>query len=117
MSEAELHAGLNSAWPTFADGEHSTSTLSLDNWLERALGSADTELSPIAFDSNIDSVISRREFDVRFAAVFERLDKDENGELTRAELLFTPARASRQSSSQSGGRAREGRPRGRPQRQ
>ncbi|WP_269402209.1 hypothetical protein [Henriciella marina] len=117
VSEAELHAGLDSAWPTFADGEHSTSTLSLDNWLERALGSSDSELSPIAFDSNIDGVISRREFDGRFAAVFERLDKDGNGELTRAELLFTPARARRQNVSQSGGRGREDRPRGRPQRQ
>lgn len=105
VTREEAIAGLNAAWTGFADGIHSTTTLSLAGWLERALGTSQSQPSTLAFDTNFDGVISRSEFDIRFSAIFKSFDRNNDGELSRAELVFTPVPGRKQSSGARGSRS------------
>ena len=60
----------------------------MSDWAETALGNPEALPNHIAFDVNLDGQISEEEFRSRLTDEFDRLDRDHDGELTRAEMLM-----------------------------
>ena len=57
------------------------------DWAERWLGDRAALPSPFEVDADADDRIARAEFDAAIGRAFDRLDKDRDGVLTRAEML------------------------------
>jgi len=75
------------------------------DWSLKTLGSSDISPRFLSFDTNFDSVISESEFSARLRAEFSRLDKNEDGQLERSEMIRSLRDGKRQSR---GGNARRG---------
>ena len=77
---------------------------------EACRGNPDALPNHIAFDVNLDGQISEEEFRTRLTEEYDRLDRDHDGRLMRAELLMdVPVREQR---SGGGGMQGGGRPPG-----
>ena len=57
------------------------------DWAATWLGDANAVPGPFAVDTDNDNRITLAELQARFDAIFDRLDKDKDGRLNRAELL------------------------------
>ncbi len=84
------------------------------DWSLKTLGSSDISPRFLSFDTNFDSVISESEFSARLRAEFSRLDKNEDGQLERSEMIRSLRDGKRQSrggnaQGRDGGEGPEGR--------
>jgi len=90
LSTEEMAAGLNAAFAA-GDGDQNgaLSAIEFEAWSERFLGARHTTPTRLQFDRDQDTSISQDEFRRTFDAIQQRLDRNGNGELQRAELLVT----------------------------
>lgn len=100
-SQAELTAALEAGFVAADDDRDGSITIiATTRLLEQWLGTRDSLLSSPSFDGNGDNAVSRAEFDAAFTREFTALDDDNDGRLTRAELItvtiggYRPDRAS-----------------------
>ena len=105
----ELHAGVAAEWSAIG-ADDGLRALQFADWSKLVLGSPDAHPAYVAFDNNFDGVISEEEFLACFEREFRMRDKDEDGALTRAELLSTIM--PRRSGGQGGPGSRNGPPQG-----
>lgn len=84
----EAQQGIDSEWLSApgTNDEH-RSAIEMAQWASIALGDANALPNPVAFDSNLDGRITAHEFRARLVETFALIDQDDNGQLTRAELL------------------------------
>lgn len=88
ITEAELTAGLAHEF-TRADtsGDGQLQPIEFQNWANTALGGGHIGPFRLDFDRNVDNVITREEFENEFRARFREYDSDEDGVVTRPELV------------------------------
>ena len=88
VTRTEFDAGVArsfaSADPT---GSGSIGYLAYADWALRWLGDRNALPGPFEVDRNDDNRITLEELNVRFALLFTRFDKDQDGVIVRAELL------------------------------
>ena len=92
VSRAEYDWGVSRAFAAFdRDGDGSLSLIEFAAWAEAALGSSGALPGQFDFDKDGNDKISRDEFRDYFAGRFATLDKNNDGSLSRAELVsFAP---------------------------
>jgi len=113
LDVGELERGIEREWLRLTPSSNATA-LDFENWSLAALGAKDTLPSFIAFDRDLDGSISQEDFSKRVRIEFDLADADNNGVLTRSELLFRVSRPSRDHTSSTGGERSRGEGRGRP---
>ena len=86
-SRAELAAALARSFATVAKGGKDIGYIAFADWAKRELGNPSALPSPFEVDRNGDNRITLLELQTRFNIIFDRLDSDKDGSLTRAELL------------------------------
>lgn len=86
-SRAELAAALAKSFAAVAKGQKDIGYLAFADWAKRELGSPTALPSPFEVDRDSDNRITLIELQTRLNVVFDRLDTDKDGFLTRAELL------------------------------
>ena len=88
VTRDEMHACLARSFAA-ADTARKGSIGYIDysDWALTWLGDANAAPGPYAIDTDNDNRITLAELDTCFDAIFDRLDKDKDGKLTRAELL------------------------------
>lgn len=118
VGPAELTAGISSEWASLPISARGTvPAVAMSNWAAMALGNPDALPNHIAFDVNLDGQISEEEFRTRLTQEFGRLDRDQDGGLTRAEMLMdVPLRSQGGETGGMGGRRPPGGGGGRPPR-
>lgn len=91
-TRAEMEAG---ARRTFAaidkDGTGKLGYIAFADWAERWLGDRNALPSPFEVDADSDDRITLAELTAQLAHTFDRLDRNRDGVLTRAELLTVRA--------------------------
>lgn len=93
-TRAERDAGVARAFAT-AEGAASGKIgyIAYADWARRWLGDANALPSPYEVDADGDDRITAAELARRFAALFDRYDVNQDGTLTRAELVTVRARS------------------------
>jgi hypothetical protein len=88
ISAAEIEAGIAHEWAR-ADANHDASLqpLEFQNWSTTVLGGGQTPPYRLDFDRNVDNAISAEEFRAELLARAHEYDTDEDGALTRADLV------------------------------
>jgi hypothetical protein len=118
IGPAELTAGISEEWahlPVSASG--TVPAVAMSDWAMTALGNPEALPNHIAFDVNLDGQISEEEFRTRLTDEFDRLDRDHDGQLTRAEMLMdVPLRSQDSGGGMPGGGRPPGGGGGRPPR-
>lgn len=88
VTRAELEAGVRHSFDSIDTGRIGTlGYIGFADWAERWLGDRNALPSPFETDSNGDDRITLPELQAKFAEIFARLDRNNDGALTRAELL------------------------------
>ena len=88
ISQNEVERGISEAFrASDANNNGSLSPIEFTDWSATYLGSEYTNPSRLHFDQDQDSGISEQEFELTFAGIYNRLDKDKSGTLNRGELL------------------------------
>lgn len=113
LDGGELERGIEREWLRLTPSSNATA-LDFENWSLAALGARDTLPSFIAFDRDLDGSISQEDFSKRVRIEFDLADADNNGVLSRSELLFRVSRPSRDRTSSPEGERPRGDGRGRP---
>lgn len=89
ISRIEAEDGALREWKSATSDRGTTLSASQYNaWAASALGSPDALPSRLTFDTDLDGVISEVEFLAGFRREFEALDKNEDGRLSRLEMIF-----------------------------
>lgn len=92
VSRVEVESALPAEWKSLQPSfNNKVSALKLTAWAKATLGSADSLPSRLSFDSNLDNQVSEEEFVTRILSDFDRMDEDDDGQLSRAELVFVSA--------------------------
>lgn len=86
-SRAELDDCLKSSFEAQLNGAKDMGYIGYGDWATRWLGNSTALPGPFEIDSNNDNRITLDELEARFDSIFERLDADHDGRVTRAELL------------------------------
>lgn len=92
VTRAELTAGLDQDWQRF---DRPPSAVPFSNWALSAFGSKTARPSFISFDTDLDGTVTEDEFVARLTDAFDRLDQDDDGVLTREELITVMERSRR----------------------
>ncbi len=88
VSEEELTAGLTREFARAdTNGDGQLQPIEFQNWANVALGGGQIGPFRLDFDRNVDNVITREEFENEFRARFRDYDSDENGSVSRPELV------------------------------
>lgn len=104
----ELEAGISTVWATLSAAGDDVGAIKYNAWSEKTLGSADTLPGFMSFDRNLDRKMTSEEFDEGLRAQFTELDRNKDGQLERAELLFAIRRGGRQNGQQGQQGGRQG---------
>lgn len=88
VSMAEIEVGVTQAFAS-ADANHDNSIgpIEFQTWANSVLGGGATGPYRLDFDRNVDNIISAEEFRTELVARAHAYDADENGSVTRAELV------------------------------
>lgn len=109
-SRAELHAGLARSFAAIAGTAQTFGYIGYGDWAKTYLGDANALPSQFEVDANHDDRISLAELTSAFDTIFNRLDVNKDGMVTRTELMTI--RAGRVGEGQiTGSRAPRGKPR------
>ncbi len=93
LGAAEIEAGAARAFAAAdANADGSITPIEFSVWSLVALGGANAPPFRLDVDRNVDNVITREEFSAEIAARARDYDKDEDGAITRAEMLREPPR-------------------------
>lgn len=92
-TRAELSAALARSFAALAKGGKDIGYIAFADWAKRELGNAGALPSPFEVDRDGDNRVTLLELQTRFNLIFDRLDTDKDGALTRAELLTIRAAA------------------------
>lgn len=93
-TRAELQAGARRTFVAIDRGNTGTlGYLAFADWAERWLGDRNALPSPFEIDADGDDRITLAELTAQLNRTFDRLDKDRDGALSRAELLTIRASA------------------------
>ena len=94
VSRAEVEAGITREFAR-ADTNHDgqLQPIEFQNWANAVLGGQMMGPYRLDFDRNVDNVITREEFAQEIRARFGDYDADENGEVTRGEMVRLVGRA------------------------
>lgn len=111
-SRAELDAGIAKDWKKF---DRNPSATQFQSWTTKAFGSSAAMPTFLSFDSNMNGVVTKSEFETRLVGEFNRLDKNGDGNIARSELIFNvqQRRGNERSETERGsgeGRQQGGRP-------
>lgn len=88
LTQAELAAATPSLWRSLdRQTAGNVGAIVYSEWAERHLGAEDALPNRISFDTNLDGAITEAEFTDGLLREFNRLDVNEDTQLTRAELL------------------------------
>lgn len=82
----ELQSGIAVEWQQF---EKPRSAIRFGQWRAQKFGSGEAFPAHLAFDRDFDGKVSKSEFSNRLSSGFERLDKNNDTQLSRAEMLVT----------------------------
>lgn len=86
-SKAELDACLKQSFDAAAKGAADIGYIGYGDWATKWLGNATALPGPFEIDSDNDNRITLNELQARFEAIFDRIDTDHDGFVTRTELL------------------------------
>ena len=86
-TRAELAVSLTRSFAAVAKGGKDIGYIAFADWAKRELGNPSALPSPFEVDRDGDNRITLAELQTRFGLIFDRLDGDTDGALTRAELL------------------------------
>lgn len=88
VTSAEIEAGITREF-TRADANHDNAIgpIEFQTWANQVLGGTMTPPYRLDFDRNVDNSISAEEFRAELNARFAAYDSDENGVVTRGELV------------------------------
>jgi hypothetical protein len=90
ISAAEIEAGVTREFARAdSNSDGSLGPIEYQNWSNSVLGGGMTPPFRLDFDRNVDNVISAEEFRNEITARGGQYDADENGMITRAELVRT----------------------------
>ena len=92
-TRAELSAALARSFAAVAKGGKDIGYIAFADWAKRELGNPSALPSPFEVDRDGDNRITPAELQNRFSVIFDRLDADKDGALTRTELLTIRAGA------------------------
>lgn len=107
-SRAELSRGVERSFRLIdAKGTGRMGYVQYADWCQQFLGNATALPSPFTVDTNADNAITLDELQAAIAHIFDRLDADHDGQVTRAELLTIRA-APAPDGGRQGGRGRHG---------
>lgn len=98
ITEAEWSTGTSREWRMALPGDaEALSALSFQDWAERAMGTRHPMPGFQAYDADFNGSITAEEFAAQMDAMKTRLDRDNDGQITRSELVFElPARRMQQ---------------------
>jgi len=85
ISRAELKDGTIAEWSTF---NQRPSAAYFAQWSLKNLGSTDAMPTFMSFDRDFNGVITANEFSEQFESAFQRMDKNNDGQLERSEMLI-----------------------------
>lgn len=109
VSGDELSDGLDKEWMNLTGGVSGpVSALDLGDWAKEVLGSAEAMPSSISFDRDLNGQITELEFLDRLRAEFRTLDKDDDGHVSRAEMVSRLPAPNIQGQQQGGRQGRGG---------
>ena len=109
-TRAEMQAGVRRTFAAIDTGHTGKlGYIAFADWADRWLGDRNALPSPFEVDTDGDNQITEAELEAQLGRTFDRLDRNHDGALTRAELLTIRA----QTGERGPGRGRRGRP-GRP---
>lgn len=113
-SRAEMEAGVRRGFEAIAGTAPDIGYIGYSDWALRWLGDRNALPSPFEVDADANNRITLAELQAQFARTFDRLDKDHDGYLTRAELLTIRANVGeeRGRGRRGGGRRQDERPAG-----
>ncbi len=86
-TRAEADAAVARSFADIARGAATIGYIAYADWAERWLGDRTALPGPFEVDRDGDNRITPGELQARIAAIFQRIDRDRDGVLTRAELL------------------------------
>ena len=93
-TRAEMAAGVRRTFAAIDTGHTGKlGYIGYSDWAERWLGDRNALPSPYEVDSDGDNQITLAELTAQLGRTFDRLDRDKDGALTRAELLTIRASA------------------------
>ena len=111
-TRAEMQAGVRRTFATIDTGRTGKlGYIAFADWAERWLGDRNALPSPFETDADGDNQITEVELEAQLGRTFDRLDRNHDGVLTRAELLTIRA----QTGERGPGRGRRGGRGGPPQ--
>lgn len=85
VSKAEAQFGIQKEYDTF---DTRPSATFFANWSIASLGSTDAMPTFMSFDRDFNGIVSEREFSSQLERDFDRLDKNQDGNLERSEMLI-----------------------------
>lgn len=113
-TRTEAEAGARAEWARVTHGPTGMTPIQFETWSAAALGGPTIGPRRLAFDSNVDNLVTEQEFIDGILRQFDKYDANKDGRVTRAEMVERlPERFSRPGGpggEQQGGPG-EGRPR------
>lgn len=90
VSDDEINAGITSMFESSdTDSSGDLTGIEFSQWSQKQLGAAQTTPGMLRFDRNQNRRITPDEFDATIKAIVTRFDQNQDGALTRGELLMT----------------------------
>lgn len=90
VSRLEVEPAILREWERAdADRNGRLSAFEYEDWMKTVLGDPEARPGRIAFDKDLDGEISQNDFESRLLVEFTMLDRNDDGRISRQELLTT----------------------------